>query len=195
MDGPAFSSGAGSRRAACPPFQDLEQLAGVDGLGQVVVHAGGEARFPVTFHGVGGHGDDGQFPEFFHGPDSAAGFDPIHDRHGQVHEHGVVGTAGLLQPAQGFEAVGSHVRLRLHLLQDGARNLLVEDVVIYQQNAQPLDGAAPGTRLGSSGLSGLFRDASEVRSDRVEGRVRGDRLGYEPGSADGHDLPAHGTGR
>jgi ketosteroid isomerase-like protein len=43
-----------------PVFQQGFESGVFDGLGQIVVHAGGDAQFAIAFHGIGGHGDDGQ---------------------------------------------------------------------------------------------------------------------------------------
>ena len=43
-----------------PQAQDGSELFGIDRLGQIIRGAGGDALFPVAFHGLGGDGDDGQ---------------------------------------------------------------------------------------------------------------------------------------
>ena len=57
-----------------------------DRLGDVRVHAG-IARVVLVFaRRMGGHGDDRQVAQPWVGPDDAAGGQPVHDRHLDVHE-------------------------------------------------------------------------------------------------------------
>ena len=42
------------------PEDRLDELVLTQGLGEVVVHLGGETLFAVADHGVGGEGDDGR---------------------------------------------------------------------------------------------------------------------------------------
>ena len=49
-----------ARRAAAPVRNDLQQLIAFERLGQIVVHAAGQAAFAVAGQGVGGQGDDRQ---------------------------------------------------------------------------------------------------------------------------------------
>ena len=71
--------------------QDLDQVRGMYGLGQVAVHAGLQAALPVALHGVGGHGDDRgmghacRFPFADHG----GGLEAAHHRHLHVHQDDV----------------------------------------------------------------------------------------------------------
>ena len=39
-------------------IQHRVQLLRADGLGEIAIHVGGEAAFPVALHDEGGHGDD-----------------------------------------------------------------------------------------------------------------------------------------
>ena len=41
------------------PLDGLKQQVGLQGLGDIIVHARGEAAFAIAAHGVGGRGDDG----------------------------------------------------------------------------------------------------------------------------------------
>ena len=55
--------GTGGRFAGArlyPAREGQEHRCRVDGLGDVVVHAGGQRQFAVAGHVVGGHGDDRQ---------------------------------------------------------------------------------------------------------------------------------------
>ncbi len=92
-------------------FQCVKKLPGIDGLGQMIVHARCEACFPISFHGVRRHGDDWQRPVLLLGTYTTARFKAIHDWHAQVHQNDIVRNADLLQALQGFQAVFHHIRL------------------------------------------------------------------------------------
>ena len=64
-------------------IQRLEKLIRIDGFRHVAVHACIQASFAVTFHGTGGHGNDGNvFSEFlFLLADRRRGFEAVHFRH------------------------------------------------------------------------------------------------------------------
>ena len=56
--GSRVDAGARRRRLGPELLEQRQQLGGADRLGEVVVHAGGEAALAVAFHRVGGQGDD-----------------------------------------------------------------------------------------------------------------------------------------
>ena len=64
--------------------------ASVDGLGDVVVHAGRQARVEVVLHGVGRHRDDRQVAEGRIGPQHSRRLQAVHLRHLHVHQDGGV---------------------------------------------------------------------------------------------------------
>ena len=66
--------------------------------------------------------------------DPPRGFEPVHLRHLHVHQHDVVGLP--LDRLDGLDAVRREVGAVAHLLQDAQRELLVDDVVLGQQDAQ-----------------------------------------------------------
>ena len=72
-----------------PGGEDSFELSEVEGFGEVVVHAGGEAAFAVAEEGIGGEGDDGRLGGA--GADGGSGGEAVHLRHLAVHENEVVG--------------------------------------------------------------------------------------------------------
>ena len=95
-----------------PAAQGGGEGLGVDGLGDVVVHAQGQATVPLFHHGVGGHGQDRQVAEPGLQAQAAGGFVTVHDGHLQIHEHQVEGA--IAQPGQGFLAVAGENGLHAH---------------------------------------------------------------------------------
>src|SRR5215831_19317158 len=86
------------------------QLRGVDGLADVVVHAGFEAHLAIALHGVGGHGHDprplGERPAF---TDPPCCIESIQLGHLHVHEQHVVALP--FEGGDRFESVGRNVGL------------------------------------------------------------------------------------
>ena len=65
----------------------------VDGFGEVVVHAGGEAAFSFACHGAGREGDDRNVcVGVVEGTDLACGFKAIHDGHQKIHQDKIEGS-------------------------------------------------------------------------------------------------------
>src|SRR3546814_873137 len=97
--GDGRGSGAGD-----PVAEDGFEGGGVDGFGDVVVHAGGEAAVAVLFGGAGGHGDDGGVVDVaFEAADLGGGLEAVHAGHLDVHEDGV--EAGAAHGGEGGAAV------------------------------------------------------------------------------------------
>ncbi len=130
-----------------PACQGGDQLIGIDGFGEVGIHACAQGPLPIAGHGIGGHGDDGQLDEAFLGTNLAGRFITVHHRHLAVHQHAV--EMLLLQPCQSLLAlvgdgdpnavVGEHVD----------RQFLVDGVVLHQQDfhSQQLTADAAGNLL------------------------------------------------
>ena len=130
-------------------FQGAEQGLGVDGLGDVVVHAGSQGLFPVPGHGVGGHGDDGQGLKPGVLAEAPGGLVAVHDRHLHVHEHRVESARD--HGIHRLLAVGGHGDRDPHGGQDLAGHLPVDVVVLHQQDAGPGQGGpGPGLGVGES---------------------------------------------
>jgi len=66
-----------------------EEFRGADGLGDISVHSRGQTTFAVFFQGMCSTGDDGRSPAggFFSLADFRGGFEPVHFRHLDVHQH------------------------------------------------------------------------------------------------------------
>src|SRR5690606_25680835 len=101
--GGGLESGAGAGGA----FEGGGQVPFAGGLGDVVVHAGGEAFFAVAFHRVGGHRDDVEVGEAFLSPEAAGGFVAVELGHVAIHQDRVV--VAPLECLEGLKAIGGEV--------------------------------------------------------------------------------------
>ncbi|MNH97932.1 hypothetical protein D3C73_506390 [compost metagenome] len=120
-----------------PPGQRGEHAVYVQWLGQVVIHAAGQGAFAVPGHGVGGHGDDRQRREVRLLANPAGRGIAVHHRHLAVHQHTVeIAVPG--QPVECLLAIICQLELDACLLQQVARQLPVQFVVLHQQQARPL---------------------------------------------------------
>ena len=131
----------------------------MDGLGQVVLHARIQAALAVAFHGVGGHGDDGQVVEPGFLADGSGGGQAIHFGHLDVHQHQVVVVGrGRLYFCHGIMAVDGGLDLYAGFFQKGQGHGAVELYVIDQQHPGTGDGAeieaAGRGRWGGAGRAG-----------------------------------------
>ena len=77
----------GRRFAAAAPQHGHEGV-GVEGLADVLVHAGVQAGLALGVQGAGGHGDDGQ-GEAELAAQQPGGGGAVHHGHLDVHQHGV----------------------------------------------------------------------------------------------------------
>ena len=89
-------------------------FAELDGLGEVVVHAGGEAAFAVAVKSVGGEGDDGGMG--VGAANGGGGFEAVHAGHLTVHEDKVVGEGE--GHGDGLEAVGGDIDVAAGLAEE-----------------------------------------------------------------------------
>jgi hypothetical protein len=113
------------------------ELGQFDRFGDVIVHAGPQALFPILVEGIGGHGQDGERAAAGQPADGRGGLQPVHDRHLDVHQHQVKG--GLVHHLdRGFAIVGE-AHPHAHAFQQQAGHLLVDHVILDQQDV----GAAP----------------------------------------------------
>src|SRR4029434_161012 len=84
--------------------QRLDETLDAYRLGELVVHARGEALLAVALHRVRRHRHDARaIVRFTARDDAARGFEPVHLRHLNVHQHDVVDLA--LHAFDGFDAV------------------------------------------------------------------------------------------
>jgi hypothetical protein len=118
-----------------PVFQQGFESGVFDGLGQIVVHAGGQAQFAIAFHGIGGHGDDRQVPTLcrlaFLTAQLPGGGIAIHAGHLAVHQDGII--MPLCYCGQRFISVTDHIHAIAQLVQHAGGHALVDRVVFGQQ--------------------------------------------------------------
>ena len=151
------------------------ELFGADRLGQVTVHASGQAGLAVALHGVGRHGDDVDVAA--RRPDATCRFEAIHLGHLHVHQDEVVRQRR--HSLDGFEPVRGNVGAVAHRLQHEQRDLLVHGVVLRQQDAQRM---ALTERLGVDRGDDFGRCAvGQQRHEDVEELGLLDRLGEHRG--------------
>jgi hypothetical protein len=117
-----------------PLGQSGKERIRINGLGDVIVHIGLEALVTVAALGVGGHGDNRQILEPLVSPEGHGGFEPVHDRHLNTHEHGIIVPDA--QPFDGLTAVVRHGDDRAGALQELPGKLLVDVVVFDQEDAR-----------------------------------------------------------
>jgi hypothetical protein len=111
----------------------LQQLGKVDGLGRVIITAGGHGAVAVFSHGVRSQGNNRRVAYAFVGPHFLAGGPAIHDR--QIHiQQNQVGpfTANQLQRL-GTISGGQH--LVIGAGQAPVEHVAIQFVVFYQQDA------------------------------------------------------------
>ena len=82
------------RRRSGDPLEGRRQVAHVDGLGEIGVHAGRQALLHVALHRAGGQPDDRHVPAVrgFAGADRGGGFEAAHHGHLDVHENDIEST-------------------------------------------------------------------------------------------------------
>ena len=148
MSGGSGLGGLGG--AAAVVFDGFDEVGRGDGFGEVVVHAGVEAAFAVAVHGVGGHGDDGELFPAVVGADGAGGFDTVEFGHLDVHEDEVVVAGG--EGFEGLFAVGGDVDDVAAFAEDGGDDLLVDEVVFGEEDAEAGEGVGEvGVGIGAHG--------------------------------------------
>ena len=117
-----------------PASDTVDQPGEVERLGKVVIHPGREAAFAVAGHGVGGQGHDRHLAvQAGELADLPGRRQPVHDRHGHVHEHEVVdGGRGPIYP---FLPVFGHVQRHRQVFEEGLDHRAVGGAVFDQQDA------------------------------------------------------------
>ncbi len=142
-----------------------EELAGIDGLGDVAVHSGGDAFFAVSGNCFSGEGDDrhsrrprrGGFPF----ANEAAGFEAVHVGHLAVHEYCIETSLGGF--LDGESAVSDDFAGTPGAAKEFFGDELVHLVVFSDQEmqfARLLGGDGGGIRAAFPGL--------DERGDRVQ---------------------------
>ena len=180
VDGLADLGGVGGVAGAT--LERGSQLADLDRLADVVVHAGGEAGLAVAVHRVGGHGDDARLTlEVL--ADPPGGLEAVHLGHLHVHEDDVVGVAA--DGLEGLEAVEGVVGAVAEALEDQEDELLVGGVVLDGEDAQREALAHGGVELAAARarLARLGRAATDQQLQEGLVELRGlDRLADEGGA-------------
>ncbi len=106
----------------------------IDGFGDIVIHAGFEAKIPIAFHGAGGHGDDGQIRQLQLSPDQASGFDAIHFRHLYVHQHRMI-IAAFAQMLDSLGTIVHNIERDTDVAENFGNHLLVGLMVFNEQDS------------------------------------------------------------
>ena len=109
----------------------------IDGLGEVVAHACGEAKFAILVHGIRSHGDDGEMGEAGIGADGFGGGDAVHDGHLHVHEDDVVVVFGDL--LNGGSAMFRDIDVDAGVFEKAKGDFAIEFVVFHEKNAGAVD--------------------------------------------------------
>jgi len=148
----ASSVGCGEgRRFGQQPGDARQQLALVDGLGEIVVHAEPDIALAVSDHGVGGEGDD-RYARIGGAAvaDAPYGFAAVHHRHMHIKENDIEGL-----PLKRFERLDAVARLddgQALRLEEQLDHLAVDRVVVDQKNAGAAQAAvAPERRRTGAG--------------------------------------------
>ena len=134
-----------------PGGEDPFELSEVEGFGEVVVHAGGEAAFAVAEESVGGEGDDGRLGGA--GADGGSGGEAVHLRHLAVHENEVVGIS--FGEGYGGGTFGSDVDVATEFFEKEEGEGLVDGVVLGEENADSGEMGAVGVDGGRNGVGGV----------------------------------------
>ena len=123
----------------------------VEGFGEVIVHADGEAAFAVAEEGVGGEGDDRGVRGA--GADGDGGGEAVHLRHLTVHENEVVGDR--FGQGDGGGSVGSEVDVAAEFFKKEEGEGLVDEILLGEQNADSGEMGALGDDGGRNRVGGV----------------------------------------
>ena len=153
------------------------QLAGIDGLADMVRHTGGQASLAVGWQGIGGHCDDRRSNLHLLAQHPGGGV-AVHFRHLDVHQDGVVRQRGTPHAGDALLTIAGNLDLCPRMAEEFARDLLVKGVVLHHQEAQT------GQRLlgGQVGRGmAIYRHRGPTRGLRygIKQHRRGDRLDEE----------------
>ena len=129
-----------------------EQPVGIDRLGDVIDHAGFQARCPLFGEGMGSLADDGQLRR--QGMDLACCLVAVHDRHLDVHQHDVEGICPVLADLlQRLQAVGRDGDLGTIVVEHCLHDFLIDLHVLGHQHAPAGERPARVERLGIPGFA------------------------------------------
>ena len=153
-----------------PVADGVGELAAVDRLGDVVVHAGGQTLLRIALHGVGGHGDDRHVgPAAVQAPDRGGRLEPVHLRHLDVHEDEIVGK--IADRLDRFPAVGGDIDAVAQLGDQAGGDLLVDLIVLGHQDAQAAGGHGRLSRGAGNGGPVFGGPAKQFRQPGQQRRV------------------------
>jgi len=118
---------------AAPFFHNVYQLVQVDGFAEVVIHAFGEALFPVFRGSIGGHRYDQRLYRTG-SPYDPGRFQSIHFGHLYVHKDEV--ELFFSELVQHFFSVLGDLGVIAHFVQYDPGKLLVDDIVFGQEDPE-----------------------------------------------------------
>ncbi len=121
------------RRLWQPAQHRPEQCLRVDGLGDVVHHAGLNAALALLRHGMRGEGKDGDALEPWLRANQACGLDTVHAGYFHVHQHEIIGIGK--EHLEGFRAVVCRGDRGARACKEFSRDMPVGLVVVHQQQA------------------------------------------------------------
>ena len=117
-------------------LQCRHQVLEVEGLADVVVHAGGKTRFAVGRHCVGRHCDDGQLRRAEALADFGGGAVAVHHRHLDVHQHDIEAGPLAQRRVHAFAPVVGERDGGAFAAQQFVGHLSVDGVVFHHEDAQ-----------------------------------------------------------
>ena len=125
------------RLRSAPALQRALEIGGRAGFGNVVVHAGIEAAFPILAHGVGGERDDRQVTARVElaAANGASRLEAVHFRHLAIHEHQIVVLRAAVR-SQAMRPFSAIVHFAAELLQQARGEHAIDGVIFDDQHAQ-----------------------------------------------------------
>lgn len=133
----------GSIRRRCartPPRPVVGQGGKIDGLGRHRIHPGLRIAGLFARQDAGRHGDDRRMAKVQLGParpDRARGFDPVHDRHVNVHQDRI--PTSVFGRGKGLTPNRHAVGVAIHGVQKDGQDLRIDVVVAVDQPRDQLD--------------------------------------------------------
>ena len=118
----------------------------IDWFGDKGVHADLQAAVAVGFHGIGCHGNDGEFMRGIALAQQARRSHAVHHGHLHVHEHDIKRQAKLLLLCHSIQrnlAVVGNMHLKADAAEHFVGDLLVDVVIFHQQDARTPNGFKP----------------------------------------------------
>ena len=163
-------------------FQQRGQFLAIDGFGNVIVHARGQESFPVTGHGMGCHGGNGDFG-FGIGKraDGLGGGNAVHTGHLNIHEYQIV--VAPFHAHHRFATIIGNVGAMAQSLQQADRDLKVDGIIIDDQ--QPHGVPRIGQRRGGVGIWNFFHGFHRIGYQGIKKDRGGDGMGQDGSKSHG----------